>query len=53
MTENRLHLIHFVLFSHYRSKRKTSYILENLRIVTKCQVHQNFFDLPVTSHILT
>ena len=52
MTENRLHLIHFVLFSHYRSKE--NYILENSRIVTKCQVCQNFFslNLPVTSHIL-
>ena len=48
---NRLHLIHFVLFSHYRSK--PSYILENSCIVTKCQVHQNFSDLPFTSHILT
>ena len=50
MTKNRLHLIHFVLFSHYRSKEKQ--ILENSRIVTKCQVHQNFSDLPLTSHIL-
>ena len=33
-------------------KRKTSYILENSHIVTKCQVHQNFFNLPFTSHIL-
>ena len=33
-------------------KRKTSYILENSHIVTKCQVRQNFFDLPFTSHIL-
>ena len=33
-------------------KRKTSYILENSHIVTKCQVCQNFSDLPLTSHIL-
>ena len=30
MTKNRLHLIHFVLFSHYRSKE--NYILENSHI---------------------
>ena len=52
MTENRLHLIHFVLFFSLQIKRKTSYILENSRIVTKCQVHQNIFNLPFTSHIL-
>ena len=41
----------FLIFS-LQIKRKTSYILENSRIVTKCQVCQNFFDLPFTSHIL-
>ena len=41
----------FLIFS-LQIKRKTSYILENSRIVTKCQVHQNFSNLPLTSHIL-
>ena len=42
----------FCLIFSLQIKRKMSYILENSRIVTKCQVHQNFFDLPYTSHIL-
>ena len=33
----------FCLIFSLQIKRKTSYILENSRIVTKCQVHQNFF----------
>ena len=41
----------FLIFS-LQIKRKTSYILENSHIETKCQVHQNFSDLPLTSHIL-
>ena len=45
----------FCLIFSLQIKRKTSYILENSCIVTKCQVCQIFFflDLPVTSHILT
>ena len=42
----------FCLIFSLQIKRKTSYILENSCIVTKCQVRQNFFDLPFTSHIL-
>ena len=42
----------FCLIFSLQIKRKTSYILENSCIVTKWQVHQNFFDLPFTSHIL-
>ena len=42
----------FCLIFSLQIKRKMSYILENSRIVTKCQVRQNFFDLPFTSHIL-
>ena len=53
-TENRLYLIHFCLIFSFQIKRKTNYILENSCIVAKCQVCQNsFFDLPLTSHILT
>ena len=33
----------FCLIFSLQIKRKTSYILENSCIVTKCQVHQNFF----------
>ena len=43
----------FCLIFSLQIKRKTSHILENSHIVTKCQVCQNFFDLPFTSHILT
>ena len=42
----------FCLIFSFQIKRKTNYILENSCIVTKCQVRQNFFDLPFTSHIL-
>ena len=43
----------FCLIFSFQIKRKTNYILENSRIVAKCQVCQNsFFDLPLTSHIL-
>ena len=42
----------FCLIFSLQIKRKTSYILENSRIVTKCQVYQNFFNLLFTSHIL-
>ena len=41
-----------IAYDQKQIKRKMSYILENSRIVTKCQVHQTFFDLPITSHIL-
>ena len=43
----------FCLIFTLQIKRKMSYTLENSCIVTKCQVHQNVFDLPFTSHILT
>ena len=42
----------FCLTFSLQIKRKTSYILENSHIVTKCEVRQNFSDLPFTSHIL-
>ena len=53
MTENILYLIHFVLlfFSLQITKEKQATFYS--RILTKCQVRQNFFDLPFTSHILT
>ena len=33
----------FCLIFSFQIKRKSNYILENSRIVAKCQVHQNFF----------
>ena len=38
----------FCLIFSLQIKRKTSYILENSHIVTKCQVHQNFFNLSLS-----
>ena len=38
----------FCLIFSLQIKRKTNYILENSRIVTKCQVHKIFFDLSLS-----
>ena len=50
MTFDRKHIIfnQFCLIFSLQIKRNTSYILENSRNITKYQMRQHFFRLPVT-----